>query len=250
MSTRTTTIPTTIMTIDRQAGGTRSYSLFWRRLLLGLVLWALATGSIVAVDGPGQAADAPPTQAEGTDSRNPEMWTALGPDSDGYLELTFEHLNDFEYEPPPGTRLTYLAPPTPSDQDRPFEMRIPERIRNLHGQEIAILGFMMPMAGTVDALTEFILVRSMMICCYGVAPEMTEWILVEASAGQKIPYRRNIPVVIRGKLEIEEDIDRGFVVSLLKMKADDQIELDRQKFEDFYKRTGVQHFEDVIVDER
>lgn len=73
----------------------------------------------------------------------------------------------------------------------------------------------------------------------GVAPLLTEWILVEAKPEQKLRYYRNIPVVMRGILEIDEVVEEGFVVSLLEMSVEDMEPLDQREIASFYRRACV-----------
>jgi hypothetical protein len=236
-----TTTPTriTTMTTEGRSSPTRRLLLSWRTLGLVLFLGALAGSSFLPTPGPDLlAADSLTIDLDAKD-RSRQMWSSVSHDSDGYRELTFEHFNDFRYQPPGGARVDRSTPVLPKELGRPFEDRIPEEIRKLDGQKVAILGFMMPLGGTLKALTDFVLVRNMMICCYGVAPQITEWIMVEAEAGKKIPYHRNIPVVVRGVLKIDEEVEEGFVISLFEMDAQDLKVLDFREFEAYYQRTGV-----------
>ncbi len=174
-----------------------------------------------------------------TQQGNPELrWEKM--DAYYYREMSFEHLNDFEYIPPGGARVDYLTPPVPEDGGLPFKERFPGRIRDLDGQRIAIPGFLMPLDGRPDAMTSFALVRSMAICCYGVAPKVTEWIMVEARPEQKLRYYKNVPVLLRGVLKYNEVVEEGWVISLLEMKADELERISRKDLEAYYERTGVQ----------
>ena len=240
MTTRTTMlIPVTVMTTERQPASRRRRALVWPLLGITLVLGALAASSFLPTPGPRPSmADSLIIDLEAVDDRA-NLWSAVSIDSDGFREVTFEHLNDFRYQPPGGSRIDYSTPALPPELGRPFEERVPERVRELDGQKVAILGFVMPLDGTLHAMTEFALVRNMMICCYGVVPQLTEWILVEAKPEQKIRYHMNIPVLLRGVLEIEEVVEQGFVVSLLEMEAHDLKVLDYREFDAYYQRTGV-----------
>jgi hypothetical protein len=227
------------MIIERLTAGIQHHPVRWRVLGIALVLGALAATSFVpAVGSSPPAAVAEPVVLEDETDGGP-LWASVSLDTDGFRELTFEHLNDFRYQPPGGARIDYLEPAIPEELGRPFEERVPERIRDLDDQKVAIAGFIMPLAGTPEAMTMFALVRNISICCYGVTPLLTEWILVEAEPEQKIRYHRNIPVVLRGVLELDEEVEDGFVVCLLKMSADDLVQLDRLEFRDFYERTGA-----------
>ena len=231
------------MSTDSRHKRGHRFSLKWRLFVFGLLVAVLALGSLIPTWGPATstADDAITLDLDDPDSppRRPKLWTSVSLDSDGYRELTFEHFSDFQYQPPGGARIDNISPPLPLDQDRPFEDRIPENLRSLDGAKVAVLGFSMPLAGSITAMTQFVLVRNMMICCYGVAPEMNEWIFVEARSEQKIRYHQNIPVVLRGVLHVNEVVEKGFVISLFEMEAHDLRILDYREFEAYYQRTGV-----------
>lgn len=239
----------TIMTTEPRPPRPARFSLIWRLVAIGLValclvvlgpiVLGLGIGSFLPLPGNAQSAgDSLRLDLDGKTDR-PNLWTRISHDADGYRELTFEHFNDFVYTPPAGASINMTMPPVPADLGQPFEERIPEQIRELDGQKIAVLGFLIPLEGSMGAMTSFVLVRNMMICCYGVEPKINEWIMAEASDKQKLRFQMNVPVLLRGVLKIDEVIEEGFVVSLFEMEAHDLEVVDYREFEDYLVRTGV-----------
>ncbi len=175
-----------------------------------------------------------PQTAAPLDSMLARSWNHPQHDAEGRRELTFEHLAYFDYEPPAGLRTDPFAEPSTSTAT--FEERIPREVRRLDETRVAIVGYLMPLAGTPEAMTKFLLVRNMMICCFAVIPQLNEWIYVEADAGQKLRYIRDVPVLVRGRLEVKESIESGLVMSLYQMRAESMETIKRDQLVAFYDR--------------
>jgi len=80
---------------------------------------------------------------------------------------------------------------------------IPQRIKTLDNQMVAVKGFMLPLRQEQGLTTEFILLRSRMMCCYGMMPRINEWIHVRMG-GKGVRCIMDIPVTVCGKLHVEE----------------------------------------------
>lgn len=161
-------------------------------------------------------------------------WSNPQHDADGRRELTFEHLAYFDYTPPAGLRTDPFD--EPSSSSAPFEERVPAEVRQLDEQRVAVVGYLMPLAGTPEAMTKFLLVRNMMICCFAVVPQINEWIYVEADASQRIRYRQDVPVLVHGTLEVKEAVESGLVMSLYQMQVESVEPLGRGRLIAFYDR--------------
>jgi hypothetical protein len=168
------------------------------------------------------------------DSLLQRSWSYPRHDADGRRELTFEHLAAFDYTAPEGLRTEPFEEPSTSTAS--FEERVPAEIRMLDETDVAIVGYLMPLAGTPEAMTKFLLVRNMMICCYAVVPKINEWVYVEADAGQKLRYIRDVPVLVGGELEVKESVESGLVLSLYRMRAGSMQILRREELIAFYDR--------------
>jgi hypothetical protein len=80
---------------------------------------------------------------------------------------------------------------------------IPPGIKLLDNQKIAVRGFMLPLRQENGLATEFILLRSRMLCCYGKMPNINEWIHVRMT-GKGVRCLMDITVTVCGKLHVEE----------------------------------------------
>lgn len=161
----------------------------------------------------------------------------------GYQSVTFKQLAGFSYtrfphldgmggpfdpntpgkkaEPAaPETVETSVEPATP-DADSPPENKIPPEIRALDGEMVAVSGFMLPIEVRQGKVTNFMLVRNMLGCCFGVPLELNEWIDVTMAEGQGTRYISDVPIAVRGKLEVGEKSIDGWVLSIYRLQADD-----------------------------
>lgn len=88
------------------------------------------------------------------------------------------------------------------DQYEPDEYNMPERVQQLDGQEVAIVGYQIPLEWEGTKVPEFMLVGDLLGCCFGGAPMPDQWIDVtmKSEGAEYFPY---IPVVVTGTLRIE-----------------------------------------------
>lgn len=82
------------------------------------------------------------------------------------------------------------------------EFNFPPRIADLDGQEISIVGYMIPLEWDGTKVPEFMLVRDLLGCCFGGAPQPDEWMEV-IMADEGADYFPYIPVLVTGKLSVE-----------------------------------------------
>lgn len=120
--------------------------------------------------------------------------------ADGRLSIRFRHislddLDDFEFE-------------EVIDSLMEGEIRFPKQIADLDDQRVEITGYMIPVEWQHREVTEFMLVRDLLACCFGGAPQPDEWIHVSMDEGKGTPYFPFVPVSVQGKLHIE-GIDDG-----------------------------------------
>lgn len=88
------------------------------------------------------------------------------------------------------------------DQYEADEYNVPERIKQLEGKEVAIVGYQIPLEWEGTTVPEFMLVGDLLGCCFGGAPRPDEWINVKMQ-GKGSEYFPYIPVIVRGTLRIE-----------------------------------------------
>lgn len=128
---------------------------------------------------------------------------------DGVVEVGFETLAGFAY-PTSNDPLTADAPLSPSP--------IPEHVRRLDGKKTAIKGFMLPMKLQNGLATELLLMRDQSMCCFGVMPEINEWVNVKM-AGRGVKPVQDQPVTIFGTMQVGEIYEHGYLVSIYSLEG-------------------------------
>jgi len=119
---------------------------------------------------------------------------------DGRLEVRFRHLSLDE--------LGDEAYESVMDDLMRGEKRFPEQVASLDGERVEIVGYMIPEEWQRREVTEFMLVRDLLACCFGGAPQPDEWIHVSMKEGSGSPYFPFVAVSVTGTLRIE-GIDDG-----------------------------------------
>jgi hypothetical protein len=117
----------------------------------------------------------------------------------GFLEIGFDKLSGFSaevtYEESVTNGVTFIHATKMTGE-------IPQTIKTLDNQKVAVKGFMLPLRQENGLTTDFILLRNRMMCCYGMMPKINEWIHVRMD-GKGVGCIMDIPVTICGKLHVE-----------------------------------------------
>lgn len=145
---------------------------------------------------PGPAAPARPGRPRG------------GFDPSAYTWIDFDPMIEFDY--PELVRVDGDTPPP----------ELPAEVKALHGKQVAIEGFMSPLAFDAGGVKEFSLVKDPSFCCFGMIPQMNHWIHVVMPEGQRTEFYSFDPIAVYGVLEVGEQYEDGYVVSLYRMVAD------------------------------
>ncbi len=128
----------------------------------------------------------------------PAVVPAADPSDSKYTRLQFDTLKSW----------TYIEGKTP----------IPDFIQKLNGQNIEMVGFMMPLS-EVKNITEFILVPSLWGCCYGQPPAVNHVVVVRMPPGQTTKFFNDV-IRVRGKFAVGETKQDGYTVSLYVLTVD------------------------------
>jgi len=128
----------------------------------------------------------------------PASAPAADPLDSKYTRLQFDTLKSW----------TYIEGKTP----------IPDFIQKLNGQNIEMVGFMMPLS-EVKNITEFILVPSLWGCCYGQPPAVNHVVVVRMPPGQTTKFFNDV-IRVRGKFAVGETKQDGYTVSLYVLTVD------------------------------
>jgi hypothetical protein len=224
------------------------------RIAIALTLLVLAVASIAAwrvhreirarrapaapLNVRGAAIDAPVTPKNPAVAPREELPSGGPPPGDGTAvaghnpnrhagakPLAFERAPESEEEYPNVSYDTlasyvYVMPPKRAEGDTTKHLeQIPESIRALHSKKVCVVGYMLPTEWDEDHITEFLLMRNVPQCCFGVAPMMNEWIVVTMDEESNSPEHKLTPTAVEGVLEVGEREVDGWVQSVYRMKA-------------------------------
>ncbi len=103
------------------------------------------------------------------------------------------------------------------------EAQIPERIRAFNDKKVAVTGFMLPVKMDAGLVTEFLLVKDPMLCCYGVMPKVNEWVVVKM-VDKGVPPLMDVPITFEGKLSVGQIYEGGYLTGLYLLKGERRID--------------------------
>ena len=123
----------------------------------------------------------------------------------------------------------FYNPETPEEKvdtvvrkDREYlEDFVPDNILDLDGKPVEIAGFMMPLSLNGQNVEEFFLMPDMGGCCFGMMPALNGYVFARSEKGTEL--FNNIPIRIRGKLEVEEVWKNGFFSHLYFVQVEEVV---------------------------
>lgn len=180
--------------------------------MLGTLL-VLAAG---APAGAAPSAGLPPAPAspapEAPPSRPSLADLARGaPTVSGYSHLHYSQLAGFKFQPPPQ--------PIPAGRPPPDVLaQVPAAIRKYDGKKVVLTGYMLPLKLQDGLATEFFFLSSPTLCCYGVIPEVNEWMLVKMR-GEGLPPMQDVPLFLAGKLQVRPRWEDGHLLGIYEMEG-------------------------------
>jgi hypothetical protein len=134
---------------------------------------------------------------------------------DGYQKVGFDRLASYTFTPPDAD------PATPNATPPSGAKQIPDKIKALDQQKVAVTGFMLPVKMDGGLVKEFLLVKDPMMCCYGVMPRLNEWVVVKM-VGTGVKPMMDIPITFEGKLRVGEMYENGYLTGLYLLEGDRQ----------------------------
>lgn len=120
---------------------------------------------------------------------------------EGYRPLEFGVLSDFD-----------------ASDEQP---EVPRKILDLDRTRVAVSGFMMPMRLDEEGITDFVLVKNQLLCCYGQSPALNEWIYV--TMDHPVPVTMDVPITVAGVLEVGADKHEEQILSLYRMAGQEMV---------------------------
>ena len=140
---------------------------------------------------------------------------AAGPEvENGYLRLGFNLLASYHFVPPEfdPAAAPKANPPTGEEQ-------IPATVKAWSGQKAIVTGFMLPVKMQDGLVTEFLLVKDPMMCCYGVVPNMNEWVVVHMVNGGVKPLM-DVPISFYGTLKVGAMFENGYMTGIYLLEGE------------------------------
>jgi hypothetical protein len=127
---------------------------------------------------------------------------------DGHVQLEFARLSDFKIEAP----ASYDPDVKPEASLAAVDKQIPAAIKQFDGKRAQLTGFMLPVKMEGQLVSQFLLLRDQMMCCYGVVPRMNDWIVVYAA--KPVRFTPDVAVSFRGKLQVKAMQEQGFITGI------------------------------------
>jgi hypothetical protein len=136
----------------------------------------------------------------------------------GYLKLGFEQLASYGFTPPAfdPTADAKALPPTGEEQ-------IPAAVKAWNGKKAVVTGFMVPVKMEKGLVTELLLMRNTMACCYGSVPNMNEWVVIKMKKG--VQPLMDVPVSFYGSLKVGAMFENGYMTGLYELDGEKMAEV-------------------------
>jgi hypothetical protein len=128
------------------------------------------------------------------------------------LTVGFDRLASFEFTPPEDPAKAEAA-----------EAQIPAAVRELNAMKVAVTGFMLPVKMDSGLVTEFLLVKDAMMCCYGAMPKVNEWVVVKMT-GKGVAPLMDVPITFEGTLQVGQIYESGYLTGLYLLKGERRVE--------------------------
>jgi hypothetical protein len=131
----------------------------------------------------------------------------------GYLKLGFDRLGSYKFVPPAFDPAVdpKAVPPTGEEQ-------IPAEVKSWSGRKVIVTGFMLPVKMEKGLVTEFLLLKDPMMCCYGTVPNMNEWIVVRMKQG--VASLMDVPISFYGELKIGAMFENGYMAGIYLLEGE------------------------------
>jgi hypothetical protein len=135
------------------------------------------------------------------------------PVENGYLKLGFEQLASYPFTPP-----AFDPAADPKAKPPTGEEQIPAIVKSWNGKKAVITGYMVPVKMDKGLVTEFLLMRNTMACCFGTVPNMNEWVIVKMKKG--VQPMMDVPVAFYGELKVGAMFENGYMTGLYELEGE------------------------------
>jgi hypothetical protein len=131
----------------------------------------------------------------------------------GHLVLGFDQLASYKFTPPP-----FNPDADPKTPPAGGEEQIPAYVKAWDGKKAMVTGFMLPVKLDNGLVTEFLLVKDAMMCCYGTVPNMNEWVVVKMAKG--VRPLMDIPISFYGQLKVGAMFENGYMTGIYSLDGE------------------------------
>lgn len=135
-------------------------------------------------------------------------------DDDEYRPVSFNVLASYDYDP------IEIAESLAEHPEAELPDLIPAKIRALDGTRVMLTGFMVPVEIQKERVRTFLLVKNQMVCCFGIAVSMNDWVMVDMEPGKTAPFVQDVLLNAYGVLEVGERLEDGMVMSIYRLRGD------------------------------
>ncbi len=131
-----------------------------------------------------------------------------------WTEVTFDTLATFPFKSPPILEAGASTEAATADAMK----QVPDAVRKLDGRKVSVTGFMLPTKMERGLATEFLLLNTPMMCCFGVTPPTNAWIIVKMPKGVKA--QQDVPLAFRGLLHVQAQWENGYLSSIYQLDGE------------------------------
>jgi hypothetical protein len=183
---------------------------------------ATATGPALKT----RALPTPPAVASTLRPRSPPTAEAPAPTASAQaaaqptcLSVGFDRLSAFPFEV---TDQMVDAPTNAAAASLKTLAQIPDGIKALDEKKVSVRGYMLPMNYQEGLATDFLILRNQSMCCYGVIPNITEWVNVRM-IGKGVKPIMDQPVTVSGRFHVGDVRENGSLVGIYRLDAEQLI---------------------------
>ena len=136
----------------------------------------------------------------------------------GYESVGFDKLASYNFEVADDAPVTNQTATVDKADDQ-----IPTAVKAFNRKKVSITGFMLPLKVENGKVTEFLIMKTQSLCCYGTTPKITEWVSVKIS-GKGVKPIMDQPVSMLGTLHVGAMRENGYLVGIYQMDGDKLID--------------------------
>ena len=156
------------------------------------------------------------SDATATNSTAIPATAAASAKKEKFLEAGFDKLANFNFET--GSDAPVSAT-NAADASRKIMSQIPAPVKALNEKQVAVRGFMLPMRVDKGMVTEFLLLKNQMGCCFGISPGINEWIDVRTSGKGVNPLMDDL-LTVYGTLHVGEVRENGYLTGIYRLDCE------------------------------